>query len=256
MVKKRTNTDDAPGTSVGMIMTVCLFLILLTFFILLNSISVIDEKRKIIAIGSLLGAFGSFRGGLSPLKTGESIMPASTPMIEAKLDIEELLAVMDKRTAGQIKIESSMDREIITIDEKVLFDKNKSKLKSSSYPLLDKLSELIKKGDYPVEIVGHTDNRPAEEKGYKSNWELSTLMAIQALRYFVEKGKVPDERLTVYGSGSYKPIASNDTRQSRAQNRRLDIILNFRMPAYVKRIYRKRQPGFFTYKRFDFKVFE
>ena len=72
MVKKRTDTDDAPEAGVGMIMTVCLFLILLTFFILLNSISVPDEKRKIMAIGSLLGAFGSFRGGLSPLKTGES----------------------------------------------------------------------------------------------------------------------------------------------------------------------------------------
>jgi chemotaxis protein MotB len=255
MVKKKTDTDDAPRVNVGLVMTICLFLILLTFFILLNSIAVIDERKKIMAIGSLLGAFGSFHGGVSPLKTGESIMPLSAPMIEAKLDVEELLAVMDKRTVGQIKIESSMDREIITINEKVLFDKNKSKLKSSSYPLLDKLSELIKKGDYPVEIVGHTDNRPAKEKGYKSNWELSTLMAIQALRYFVEKGKVPDERLTAYGSGSYEPIASNDTRQSRAQNRRVDIILNFRMPAYVKRIYRKRQPGFFTYKRFDFKVF-
>ncbi|UCG99978.1 MAG: OmpA family protein [Deltaproteobacteria bacterium] len=255
MVKKKTDTDDAPRVNVGLVMTICLFLILLTFFILLNSIAVIDERRKIMAIGSLLGAFGSFHGGVSPLKTGESIMPLSAPMIEAKLDVEELLAVMDKRTVGQIKIESSMDREIITINEKVLFDKNKSKLRSSSYPLLDKLSELIKKGDYPVEIVGHTDNRPAKEKGYKSNWELSTLMAIQALRYFVEKGKVPDERLTAYGSGSYRPIASNDTRQSRAQNRRVDMILHYEMPAYVKRIYRKKPRGVFTYKRFDFKVF-
>ena len=255
MVKKKTDTDDVPRVNVGLVMTISLFLILLTFFILLNSIAVIDERKTIVAMGSLLGAFGSFHGGLSPLKTGESIVPVSAPMIEAKLGVEELLAVMDKRTVGQIKIESSMDREIITIDEKVLFDKNKSKLKSSSYPLLDKLSELIKKGDYPVEIAGHTDNRPAKEKGYKSNWELSTLMATKALRYFVKKGKVPAERLTAYGFGSYKPIASNDTRQSRAQNRRVDIILNFRMPAYVKRIYRKKAPGVFTYKRFDFKVF-
>jgi len=255
MVKKKTDIDGSSKVNVGMLMTVCLFLILLTFFVLLNSIAVIDERRKIMAIGSLLGAFGSLRGGLSPLKTGESILPVSPPMIETKLDVEALLLLMDKRMAGQIKIESGKDREIITINEKALFDKDKYRLKSSSYPLLDKLSDLIEEGDYPVEIVGHTDNRPAEEKGYRSNWELSTLMAIQALRYFVEKGKVLPERLTAYGCGSFKPIASNDTRQSRAQNRRVDVILNFRMPAYLKRIYRKGPAGVFTYRKFDFRVF-
>ena len=255
MVKKKRYTDDSPKVNVGMLMTVCLFLILLTFFVLLNSIAVIDERKKIMAIGSLLGAFGSLSGGLSPLKTGESILPVSPPMTETELDVEALLLLMDKRMAGQIKIESGKDREIITINEKALFDKDKYRLKSSSYPLLDKLSDLIEEGDYPVEIVGHTDNRPAEEKGYRSNWELSTRMAIQALRYFVEKGKVLPERLTAYGCGSYKPIASNDTRQSRAQNRRVDVILNFRMPAYLKRIYRKGPAGVFTYKKFDFRVF-
>ena len=255
MIKRKRNIDDEPGVNVGSIMTVSLFLILLTFFILLNSIAVIDERKLILATGSLTGAFGSFHGGLSPLKTGDSLMPLSPPMAEKKLDIEDLLAVMDKKMVGQIKVESHTDREIITINKKVLFDKDKSKLKSSSYPLLNKLCSLIRKGDYPVEIVGHTDNRPAEEKGYKSNREFSTLMAIRVLRYFVEKAKVSSERLTAYGCGSHKPIAPNDTRQLRAQNRRVDIILNFKVPAYIKRIYRKKPPGIFTYKKFDFKVF-
>ena len=255
MIKRKRNIDDEPGVNVGSIMTVSLFLILLTFFILLNSIAVIDERKLILATGSLTGAFGSFHGGLSPLKTGESILPLSPPMVEKRVDIEDLLAVVDKKIVGQIKIESYNDKEVITINEKVLFEKNKYKLKSSSFPLLNKLSNLIKKGDYPVEIVGYTDNIPAEEKGYKSNWELSTLMAIQALKYFVEKGKVLPERLTAYGCGSYRQIVSNDTKQLRAQNRRIDIILHFKAPAYIKRIYQKRSAGLFTYRKFDFKVF-
>jgi len=254
MAKRKRHIDDKPGANVGSIMTISLFLILLTFFILLNSISVIDERKKILAIGSLVGAFGSFKGGLSGLKTGGSILPLSPPMLEKKLDIEDLLAVLDKKLVGQIKIESHRDREIITINEKALFEKNKYRLKSSSYPILNRLSNFIKEGDYPVEIVGHTDNRPAEEKGYKSNWELSTLMAIRVLRYFAEKRKVIPERLTAYGCGSYKQIVSNDTRQLRAQNRRVDIILHFKAPGYMKRIYKKRPAGWFTYKKFDFRV--
>ncbi len=255
MIKKKRDTDDVSGVNSRSILTICLFLILLTFFIMLNSIAVIEERKTRPAIGSLLGAFGTFFGGLSPLSTGESIMLPSAPMIEERLDVEEFLSLMNKKMADQIKIESCKDREIITINEKALFDMNKSKLKSSSYPLLNELCNLIRNGDYPVEIVGHTDKRPADQKGYKSNWEISTLMAIQVLRYFVEKGKVLPERLTAYGCGSHKPIASNDTRQSRAQNIRVEIILHFKAPAYIKRIYRKKPAGIFTYKRFTFRVF-
>ena len=255
MPKKKRNTDDERGTDVTSLMTVSLFLILLSFFILLNSLAVIDEIKVRATLGSLLGAFGSFKGGLSPLSTGQSIMPPGPPMIEEELDLESLMSLIEEKMEGQVKIEPSRDRAIITINEKALFDENKSKLKSSSYPLLDKLCTFIREKDYPVEIVGHTDNRPAQEKGYKSNWGHSALMAIQMLRYFAEEGKVPPERLTPYGYGSYEPIVSNDTRQSRAQNRRVEIILHFEPPSYIKRIYRKRPAGIFSYKRFDFRVF-
>lgn len=255
MVKKKRKIDDVPRSNVGLVMSVSLFLILLTFFVLLNSIAVIDERKTILAMGSLVGAFGSFKGGLSALSTGTLLMPPTAPMIEEELKLEDLLVYLDKKMVGNIKIKTFEDREIITINEKVLFEKNKSKLKSSSYPLLNKLCTFIKNKDYPVGILGHTDNRPAEEKGYRSNWELSTLMAIQVLRYFVEKGKVPPQRLAAYGRSSYEPIVSNDTRQLRAQNRRVEIMLHFKVPPYIKRIYRKKPAGIFTYKRFNFRVF-
>jgi chemotaxis protein MotB len=255
--KRKRNIDDEPKVDVGQIMSVSLFLILLTFFILLNSIAVIDEIKARLAIGSLVGAFGSFTGGLSALKTGSSIKPPSAPMIDEEISIQQLLSSMKAEALPKdmITIKTWQDKEIISINEEVLFSKDRSMLKSTSFPLLDRLCDHIRKGDYPVEIVGHTDNRPAEEKGYTSNWELSTLMAIQVLRYFVEKRNLTAQRLTAYGCGSYRQIVSNDTKQLRARNRRIDIVLHFNMPAYLKRIYRKKQTGWFTYKRFDFKVF-
>lgn len=256
MAKRKRNRDDGSSMNVGSIMTVSLFLILLTFFILLNSISVIDEIKARLAIGSLVGAFGSFSGGLSALSTGSSIMPPSPPLIEEEITIQEIISMMDEKMAADlVNIQICKDKEIITLNEKVLFGKDRSKLKPSAFPLLNGLCEHIKKGDYPVEILGHTDNKLAEEKGYKSNWELSTLMAIQISRYFVEKGKLIPQRLTAFGCGSHRPIVSNDTKQLRAQNRRIDIVLHFKMPAYFKRIYKKRPAGWFTYKKFDFKVF-
>ena len=255
MGKKERKIGDEKGANVGAVMTVSLFLILLTFFILLNSIAVLDQKRVRAALGSLTGSFGGLPGGLSPMKTGESIMPVSSPMIIQQEDLQLLMSALNRKILGVIKVDNSEEREIITISEKALFEENKPRLKSSSGPLLNKICHLIKRGVYSVDIIGHTDSSPAEEKGYRSNWELSGLMAVQILKYFVKKGRIRPERLTAYGRGSQLPIASNSTGESRIQNRRIEIVLNFKAPAYVKRIYGEKPSGIFTYKNFIFKIF-
>lgn len=144
---------------------------------------------------------------------------------------------------------------MITIAEKVLFSEDRSKFKPSILPVLDKLCGIINKGNYPVEIVGHTDNMQTGEKGFESNWELSALMALRVAKYFTSKGSVSRKRLNPYGAASFRPISSNNTRQSRSQNRRVEIMLNYKAPTYIKRIFREKPSGFFTYKKFDFKIF-
>ena len=251
-IKKRKLGDESK-LDIGLVMTISLFLILLTFFILLNSIAVVDEQKKLLAFGSLLGAFGALPGGISASKTGDSIMAPFAPMTSERLDIVELLSLIDKMPVGEVRRESSKDREVIIISESALFGVDKHQLKPSAFPLLVKLCDIVRKGDYPVRIVGHTDSRPAENKGFRSNWELSSLMAIQVLRYLVTNGGIDAKRLSAYGQGSTRPVASNDTRESRAQNRRVEVILDFKAPLYVKRIFKKT--GTFTYKNFDFKLF-
>lgn len=255
MGRKNRNMEDEPQANIGAVMTVSLFLILLTFFILLNSIAVIDDRRMRLSLGSILGAFGSLTGGFSASKSGELAVPPSAPMMEKALDLSKLLINMKKVTEGEITFQLIDDKEIITINEKVLFDEDKSMLKTSSYPLLDNICDFIKKGDYPVRIAGHTDNRPAEDKGYKSNWQLSTLIPMQVFRYFESVGQINPDRLEAYGCGSHRPIVTNDTRQSRGQNRRVEIILHLNAPPYIKRIYRKKPSGIFTYKKFGFRIF-
>ena len=258
MAKKKRKIDDEKGADIGLVLTVSVFLILLTFFILLNSIAVIDDNKARLAIGSLVGAFGSFSGGLSPVRTGEAdrVVPVSSPMIDEKLSIYDLLALMGQDLSGQIKVESNKEQDKIILSEDFLFEGNKDVLKAASCPVLNKICSFMKKGKYPVEIIGHTDNRPAEEKGHKSNWELSSSTALKVLKYFLKEGKISPKRLSAYGAAGYRPIASNETRESRKQNRRVEIILDFKAATYVKRIYKKRPSGIFTYKRFNFKIFE
>jgi chemotaxis protein MotB len=257
MGKRRKNDDDS-GPDVGMVMTVSLFLILLTFFILLNSIAVIDENRSRLALGSLIGAFGGLPGGLSPMESGESVLPPSAPMIQEELTIAQLMSYVQRdirQLGGDIKLENIGDQKKIIINEAGLFMGSEFKIKPSIQPFLDKLGQIIKKGSFPVEIAGYTDNVIHFERGYKTNWELSALMALKVLKYFISQcGLIPD-RLTAFGRGSNNPIVSNESIQSRAQNRRVEIELKYKSPPYVKRIFNKRPAGFFTYKKFDFKLF-
>ena len=255
MARKKKNTDEGSGADVGIVMTCSLFLIILTFFILLNSIAVIDDRKQRLAIGSLVGSFGSLSGGLSPLNTGTSIMPSSAPVAKQKLDFDKFLNTLNVDILKKAKIVTSQGQGTISINEKVLFDENTHIMKTSPIPLLDKLSDFINKGIYPLEIIAYTDNRSAEQKGYTSNWEITSLMAIQVFQYLVEKGNVSPKRVTAFGRGSQKPAASNDTRESRALNRRVEIVLKYNSPAHVTRIFGEDPAGNFTYKRFNFKVF-
>jgi chemotaxis protein MotB len=253
--KKKNSGDDSSGADIGVVMTCSLFLIILTFFILLNSIAVIDDRKQRLAIGSLVGSFGSLTGGLSPMKTGTSIMPSSAPIIEQSMDFKRFLEAINADLFGSIKVVTTRRQNIITINSDDLFDPSTHVIKPSQTALLDRIGKFIQKGIYPVEIIGHTDNRAPEAKGYRSNWEGTSLMAIRVLRYFVEQLQVDPKRLSAFGRGSQYPAASNDTVESRRLNRRIEIKLKYNMPYYARRIYGDRPSGNFTYKRFNFKIF-
>jgi len=217
---------------------------------------VLDDRKTRMAIGSLVGSFGSLPGGLSALNTGDSIMPESSPMIEQKVDLDQLLLAADERILSHVKIVKDKDQGTITIGERALFYKNSHILKASEIPLLDRLGRYMSQGEYPVDIIGYTDNRPGMEKGYKSNHELSGLMAIAIVKYFVKKDGIKPERLIALGRGDLSPVAPNSTPQSRAQNRRVEIILNYKAQPFIQRRFSDKPSGIFTYKRFHFRVFD
>jgi chemotaxis protein MotB len=238
------------------ILIVSLFIILLSFFVVLNSISVVDERAKLEALGSLIGSFGVLPGGLSPIKGGwETVLPAQPSTKPHEEGIGEVVG-LSKTTSGLASLWTAPEGKVISIRDEVVFDEESYKIRPSSYGFLRKLCEIINQDKYPVKITGHTDNRLPDEKSFHSNWEISSLRAMEVLKFFVVIGKVDPMRLTAYGCGEYKPIASNETRRTRAQNRRVDIILDHRSEARIKQIRQRDSSRFFVFKRFLFRMFD
>jgi chemotaxis protein MotB len=256
MKPRHSQSENTAGQSGIRILIISLFIILLSFFVVLNSISVVDERAKLEALGSLIGSFGILPGGISAMKgEGESVLPTRPLIISHEKTPGEVIA-LSKTTSGLTSLWTTPEGKVISIRDEVIFDEGSYKIRPSSYGFLGKLCEMINQEEYPVKITGHTDNRLPDEKSFHSNWEISSLRAMEVLKFLVVIGKVDPMRLTAYGCGEYKPIASNETRQTRAQNRRVDIILDHRSEARLKQIPRQGSSRFFVFKRFLFRMFD
>ena len=86
-----------------------------------------------------------------------------------------------------------------------------------------KVASVLSKLAYQVKIKGHTDSSPISSSQYPSNWELSSARASTVVRILVDNG-VPPRYISAEGYAHYHPVATNDTPQGRARNRRVEIV--------------------------------
>lgn len=124
-----------------------------------------------------------------------------------------------------VEVGAGRDGVVISMSGSALFDSGRADLKPDGVVLLDALAPRLRELPNEVRVEGHTDNVPISTPLYPSNWELSSARATTVARRLVEYGNVPAGRLIAAGYGDARPAATNDTRDGRARNRRVDIVL-------------------------------
>ncbi len=126
-------------------------------------------------------------------------------------------AVLDD--AGRLKLD---------VKGKILFETGSAILSTEGKTLLDAIAQEILLNsdytDYAVRIEGHTDNAPIGGSEIR-NWDLSTERALAAVKYLQVHASVDAQRLAATGYAFYQPIATADTPEAKAKNRRIEIIL-------------------------------
>ncbi len=130
---------------------------------------------------------------------------------------------------GDIQIQQVRDRLTINMMDRVLFDSGRAQVKPDGLQVLKRVSDILKNvTDKQIRIEGHTDNVPIGPKiieRFPTNWELSTARATSVVRYLIEKGGLDRVTLSAAGYAYNKPVASNETLEGRAENRRIEIVL-------------------------------
>jgi chemotaxis protein MotB len=112
----------------------------------------------------------------------------------------------------------------VEIKSSILFASGSAGLSAPSAPVLQELAEKFKPLDNVIHVEGFTDNVPINNFEYLSNWELSAARAASVVHLFTRLGIHP-KRLAAIGYGEFRPVASNDTVDGRAKNRRVVLVI-------------------------------
>lgn len=160
----------------------------------------------------------------------------STDLKKALDRVEELKQMAEKRrmklrelkdklqamqAAGKLQVLTVNGRMVVKLPENVLFDTGKFKLKPEGEMAVAQLAPILASLEgRQFQVAGHTDDVGSDD----SNWKLSANRALSVVQYMISQG-MPSERLSATGYGKFQPVASNETDEGKAQNRRIDINL-------------------------------
>ena len=126
-----------------------------------------------------------------------------------------------------LTVEQRDGKVYVSMENKLLFSSGSWAVGSEGRRAVQQLGSVL--GDNPdiaVLIEGHTDNVPYKGNGtLTSNWDLSTKRATSIVNILRENSNINPQNLTAAGRGEFAPVASNDSPQGKAKNRRIEVIL-------------------------------
>ena len=135
------------------------------------------------------------------------------------------MALQKELEQGDVSIQTEGMKVIVHIMENASFDSGYAEVRTEFMPALNKIASLIDNNSGEVTISGHTDNVPIANERFRSNWDLSTSRAVSVAHEFMQLSEISPEKVIVTGHADTQPVASNDTEEGRARNRRVEITI-------------------------------
>ncbi len=226
--RKKAECKETPAwlVSFGDLMS-----LLLTFFILLFSMSAISLDKFNESIRGITEAFGGRKMVHEErVLKGRKValdFPEMHPKIKngekIKNRLNEARKMLDKIGAkSEIEAHGTYIRLRLFTDR--IFLPGGATPHHEAVPYIMAICDKLKDSGLSILIEGHTDNLPIMTDRFKSNWELSAARATNVLRLFIKGGYDPNT-LSAKGCGEYNPLSSNETSEGRTRNRRIEFVI-------------------------------
>jgi chemotaxis protein MotB len=211
--------------------------LLMAFFVLMYSASKVSEEKYEQVAQSIAQGFNSpGPDAIVEIVSSESIESESieevtvlSPLTKAKEMLDQLIEERD--LDGEMSTSFTPTGLKIELSSSSFFGSGSADVKESMIPSLIELSEVLQSlpdGDYQVEVEGHTDNVPINTARFPSNWELSSLRAINVAHIFEDTG-IQKDRLSAIAYADTRPEAPNtdangiNVPENQAKNRRVVV---------------------------------
>jgi chemotaxis protein MotB len=189
-------------------------------------------KRKAAVLEIQVGpATGQGReksaAGASMYQAGARVPTATSAQAAELLPSLEYLNTQLKNEIASGKMYISLEARglVVSLRQATFFPSGEDTIDPATYSSLQKVATAICQLPNPVRLEGHTDAIPIHTTRFRSNWDLSAARAIAVLDLLTTRFNVPVQRLAIAGYAETIPIASNDTEEGRARNRRVDIVI-------------------------------
>ncbi|GAC1038872.1 flagellar motor protein MotD [Pseudomonas sp. No.117] len=215
--------------------------LLFAFFVVMYSISSLNESKYRVLSDSLSGIFSQPDRSLKPIPIGDQRPTGVTPAVmeanagqpakSAAADPLQQIADSVRATFGdliagdQLNIRASEMWLEIELSSNLLFASGDALPSNPAFGLLEKVAKILAPFGNPVQVQGYTDDRPISTALYPTNWELSAARAASIVRLLVGNGIAP-QRLAVVGYGAYQPVTDNTSEAGRARNRRVVLLIS------------------------------
>jgi chemotaxis protein MotB len=165
------------------------------------------------------------------LKKKKSVIKLQNKVIRLLDDTKKTIATSLKEeiAAQEIELVEMEDTLKVVFIDKILFDSGSVEINQKGKKILLVVADSVRAHRVQNLLVeGHTDNMPLGptlKERFPSNWELSAARAAAVVRFLQKKGRLQPERLSARGYSYFRSVASNETKEGRHQNRRIEIIL-------------------------------
>ncbi len=183
-----------------------------------------DEPMPFSTVQAIANAKHNAEIGQISSPPTESLSPSEETNLST-LQSELQQALQHEIALHTVALHREAEGLVISLREFGFFDSGSAALKPSALPALDRIASILAVRTCRLRIEGHTDNMPIHTDKMASNWELSTARATELVRLLIQRYQFSPERLSAAGFAQYHPVASNQTAEGRAQNRRVDLVI-------------------------------
>lgn len=211
-----------------------LSMLLLVFFILLFSMSTLDPNKFTDSFTAVRRALGQESDKLmtARIRSEEAAILDSVKMqkqlIESQKKVYSDVRTFLNRKGVEGVVGAVFDEGKITlrVPGEALFPSGQVELNEQGQKVMAEIKDfLVKAMDQQINIRGFTDDvPPSRDSRFKDNWEISSLRAVNVLRYLMQLG-IERERMTATGLADLEPLFPNNSPENRAKNRRVEIVL-------------------------------